>query len=312
LGEFAQRGAPLTLIDMPAVADIGHAVQFYRVDAELFDAVGTFLADGIRDGDVSIVIATEPHLRGFDTALVAAGVDPVAARADRLLMSLDADAMLARVIRNGRLDHAAFASAMDSAVQRAVDSRRPIRMFGEMVSLLWDAGDVIGAIELETLCNQLRREVRLSMLCGYHAESLWDDSHADALSAVCRLHSAVLGHFSNDATAPGEARRLVCQALMQWGHGQQLSDSVALVVSELANNAVTHARSPFSVLARSDQQVIRISVRDTSSVIPELRHVDPVEGPGLGLKMVDAIAGAWGVEVTAGGKAVWAQLALEP
>jgi len=181
-----------------------------------------------------------------------------------------------------------------------------------MVSMLWNAGDVIGAIELETQCNQLRREVRLSMLCAYHGESLWDDSHADALSAVCRLHSAVLGHFSNDATAPGEARRLVCQALTQWGHAQELSDSIALVVSELANNAVTHARSPFSVLARSDQQVIRISVRDASPAIPELRRVGPAEGSGMGLKMVDAIAAAWGVDVTAGGKAVWAQLALEP
>jgi hypothetical protein len=75
---------------------------------------------------------------------------------------------------------------------------------------------------------------------------------------------------------------------------------------------VRHARSPFSVLARSDQQVIRISVRDTSSVIPELRQVGPAEGHGLGLQMVDALAGTWGVEVTAGGKAVWAQLALEP
>ena len=90
-------------------------------------------------------------------------------------------------------------------------------MFGEMVSLLWNAGDVIGAIELETLCNQLRREMRLSMLCGYRGESLWDESHADALSAVCRLHSAVLGQFANDVAAPGEARRLVGQALMQWG-----------------------------------------------------------------------------------------------
>ncbi|HEV7175991.1 MAG TPA: MEDS domain-containing protein [Solirubrobacteraceae bacterium] len=296
---------------MPAVADIGHAVQFYREDAELFDTVATFLADGIRAGDVSIVIATEPHLRGFDSALVAAGLDPVAARADGLLVSLDADVALARVIRNGRLDRAAFASAMDNVMQRAADSRRPVRMFGEMVSLLWNAGDVIGAIELETLCNQLRREMRLSMLCGYHGESLWDDSHADALSAVCRLHSAVLGHFSDDATAPGEARRLVGQVLTQWGHGQELSDSVALVVSELATNAVTHAQSPFSVLARSDQQVIRISVRDASSVIPELRQVGP-EGAGMGLRMVDAIAGAWGVEVTGGGKAVWAQLALEP
>jgi hypothetical protein len=145
---------------MPAVADLGHAVQFYRQDAGLFDAVGTYLADGIRDGDVSVVVATEPHLRGFESALVTAGTDPVAARADGLLVSVDADATLARVVRSGRLDRAAFTSTMETVMHRAVDSRRPVRMFGEMVSLLWNAGDVIGAIELETLCNQLRREMR--------------------------------------------------------------------------------------------------------------------------------------------------------
>ena len=58
--------------------------------------------------------------------------------------------------------------------------------------------------------------------------------------------------------------------------------------------------------------MIRISVRDASSVIPELRQVGPAEGHGMGLQVVDALAGTWGVEVTAGGKAVWAQLALEP
>jgi anti-sigma regulatory factor (Ser/Thr protein kinase) len=181
-----------------------------------------------------------------------------------------------------------------------------------MVSLLWNAGDVIGAIELETLCNELRREVGFSMLCSYRGESLWDESHADALSAVCRLHSTVLGHFRNDARAPGEARRLIAEALRQWGHGPDLSDSIGLVVSELATNAVTHARSPFSVLARSDQHVIRISVRDASAVMPQLRQVGPADGPGIGLQMVDALAGTWGVEVTAGGKAVWAQLARRP
>jgi MEDS: MEthanogen/methylotroph, DcmR Sensory domain/Histidine kinase-like ATPase domain len=295
---------------MPGVTDIGHAVQFYREDAELFDTVGTFLADGLRDGDVSIVIATEPHLRGFDSALMAAGIDPVAAREDGRLVPVDATTTLARLIRNGRLDRAAFSATVGSVIRRAAETRRPIRVFGEMVSLLWNAGDVIGAIEVETVCNQLRREMRLSMLCAHHGESLWDDSHADALSAVCQLHSAVVGHFPNDIAAPGEARRLVGDALMQWGHGQELSDSVGLVVSELAANAVTHARSPFSVLARSDQQVIRISVRDASSVMPEMRQVGPAEGAWLGLQMVDALASTWGVEVTAGGKSVWAQLAL--
>src|SRR4051794_29854940 len=127
---------------MPVVADIGHAVQFYRDDAELFDTVGTFLGDGIRDGDVSIVIATEPHLRGFDRALMAAGIDPVAARADAVLVSLDATTTLARVIRNGRLDPAAFSATVETVMHRAADTGRHVRVFGEMVSLLWNAGDV--------------------------------------------------------------------------------------------------------------------------------------------------------------------------
>jgi len=150
---------------MPAVADIGHAVQFYREDAELFDTVGTFLADGIRNGEVSIVIATKDHLRGFDNALVAAGVDLAAARENGLLISFDADAALARLTRTGRLDGAAFSSTFGDVMRRAAETRRPVRACGEMVSLLWDAGDVIGAIELEALCNELRREMRFSMLC---------------------------------------------------------------------------------------------------------------------------------------------------
>jgi len=297
---------------MPAAADIGHAVQFYRDDAELCDTVGTYVAEGIRGGGVSIVVATEAHRRGFDDALLAAGLDPFAAREDGRLLSFDAATTLAGITRRGHIDRAAFSTLVGDVLRRAAERRRSVRVYGEMVSLLWNANEVIGAIELETLCNELRREVGFSMLCTYHAESLRDESHADALSAVCRLHSAVLGHFPNDAGAPGEARRLVTEALGQWGHGPELSDSIGLVVSELATNAVTHARSPFSVLARSDQHVIRISVRDASAVMPQLRQVGPAEGAGIGLQMVEALAGTWGVEVTAGGKAVWAQLALRP
>jgi anti-sigma regulatory factor (Ser/Thr protein kinase) len=297
---------------MPAAADIGHAVQFYRDDAELCDTVGTYVADGIGGGGVSIVVATEAHRRGFDDALLAAGIDPLAAREDGQLLSFDAATTLARVIRRGHLDRAAFSALVGDVLRDAAEPRRPVRVYGEMVSLMWNASDVIGAIELETLCNELRREVGFSMLCSYHGDSLRDESHADALSAVCRLHSAVLGYFPNDAGAPGEARRLVAKALRQWGHGPELSESIGLVVSELATNAVMHARSPFSVLARSDEHVIRISVRDASAVMPQLREVGPAEGPGIGLQMVDALAGTWGVEVTAGGKAVWAQLALRP
>jgi anti-sigma regulatory factor (Ser/Thr protein kinase) len=297
---------------VPAVTDIGHGVQFYRDEAELCYTVGTFVADGIRDGGASIVVATEPHRRSFDDALATAGIDPDAARNDGSLLNVDAATMLASITKDGRLDRAAFDARAATIVRRAAKTHRSVRVYGEMVSMLWDAGDVIGAIELETLCNELRRELRVTMLCAYHRETLSDDSHADALSAVCRLHSAVLGHFPNDITAPGDARRLVADALLRWGHEQELSEAAALVVSELASNAVRHARSPFSVLTRFDQHVIRIWVRDASDTMPQLREGGLAAGTGMGLQMVAALAGAWGVEVRAGGKSVWAQLALGP
>lgn len=58
--------------------------------------------------------------------------------------------------------HAAFDEEA-AAVALLAEAQGSVRVFGEMVSLLWDAGDVIAAIELETLCNELRREVRVTV-----------------------------------------------------------------------------------------------------------------------------------------------------
>lgn len=300
------------LIEMPAIADVGHAVQFYRREPELRDCVGMFLADGIRQGGVSIAIATEGHLREFDAALREAAIDPEAARLDGRLVTVDAATLLSRFAKGGRIDRTEFSRSVGGIVRRAAETRRPVRAFGEMVSLLWEAGDVIGAIEVETLWNELRRELRFSLLCAYRGDSPGDDSHADAMAAVCRLHEGVLGHFLSQADAPRKARRLVGDALAQWGLGRDLSEAIVLVVSELATNAVRHARSPFSVMARSDDRVIRIAVRDHSATMPQVQDVAPLQGSGMGLRMVAAVAGRWGVEVTAGGKSVWAQVAVKP
>jgi hypothetical protein len=118
---------------MPAVDDIGHAVQFYREDVELCDTVGTYLAEGIRDWGVSVVVATEAHRRGFADALVAAGIDPLAAREDGQLLSLDAPTTLARVIRRGRVDRAAFSAGVSDVLRHAAERHGPVRVYGEMV-----------------------------------------------------------------------------------------------------------------------------------------------------------------------------------
>jgi hypothetical protein len=79
-------------------------------------------------------------------------------------------------------------------------------------------------------------------------------------------------------------------------------------VTELATNAVIHARSPFSVTTRAAESGVRVAVRDASQIKPTVRDHDPISFSGRGLRLVAALAVDWGVDVAADGKTVWAEL----
>ena len=180
-----------------ALADIAldasdHVVHFYERESELAETVARYLADGAQAGAVGIVIATEPHRRLFAAELVAAGVDPASGCSDGTLILLDASATMAGFMTDGRIDRDAFREVIGSVVRQAGATGRPVRAFGEMVALLWDAGNVLAAIELEELWNELGRELDFTLLCGYHSESVNGAEHEDALQEIRRLHSSVL------------------------------------------------------------------------------------------------------------------------
>jgi anti-sigma regulatory factor (Ser/Thr protein kinase) len=81
-----------------------------------------------------------------------------------------------------------------------------------------------------------------------------------------------------------------------------------VVVSELATNAVVHARSPFSVAARRQSSGVRLSVQDLSTAEPVIRSYTPMAPSGRGLQLVADLTSNWGVETTSAGKTVWAEL----
>ena len=95
-------------------------------------------------------------------------------------------------MRDGRIDRNAFFAEIGGVIRDAGRTGRPVRAYGEMVALLWDAGDVLAAIDLETLWNELSGELPFSLYCAYHSESVAAQEHAEALHEVCRLHSAVV------------------------------------------------------------------------------------------------------------------------
>ena len=106
------------------------------------------------------------------------------------------------------------------------------------------------------------------------------------------------------------ARYFVAQTLRGWSLDDVVGDA-QLVVSELASNAVLHARAEVRLTLRSDgKSWVRIELRDDNPRLPALVTFSDDATSGRGLSMVDALSTSWGVDRLGGGKTVWAELAV--
>ena len=303
-----------------------HLVQFYAREADLVASVGSFLLEGLQAGEVAVVIATRVHQCAFEDYLVAAGVDAAEAVGSGSLVLLDAAATLSRLVASGGIVPERFRSVIGGVLRQAAGRR--IRAFGEMVALLWDEGRVPAAIDLEDLWNDMLRELPVSLLCAYPSKS-FSGLDGDARREVCDLHSAVVSsdgrdhgrhgspsgqhevvrRFSGEGDSPQAARRFVVGELQSRRRDDRLVYEAALVVTELAANAVLHAGSAFVVTLSVGLGAVRISVHDSCSILPTPRRKELMGLSGRGLRLVDVLADRWGVDVAIGGKVVWVELA---
>jgi anti-sigma regulatory factor (Ser/Thr protein kinase) len=111
------------------------------------------------------------------------------------------------------------------------------------------------------------------------------------------------------AFSVSEARRHVVATLEDWGVADAGWTSVQLV-SELATNAVIHARSEFTVELSRHGDRLRVCVRDSSTLQPGMRRYSEDSTTGRGLRLVDSLADEWGVERLGLGKIIWFEIDL--
>ncbi|MET7271651.1 ATP-binding protein [Streptomyces flaveolus] len=142
-------------------------------------------------------------------------------------------------------------------------------------------------------------------------------------SQISPLRSAPsLRSFSQLLSATPRGARLVrllaVQQLADWGWppSSPVSETVALVVGELAANAVTHGRVPGRdfrlTLTVGDGSTLRVEVADARGErLPSVGAPAAEDDAGRGLLLVDALVDRWGVEPRPpSGKTVWACLKL--
>ncbi len=109
------------------------------------------------------------------------------------------------------------------------------------------------------------------------------------------------------------ARAFVTGVLSEFAESgpHPLAPAARLVVSELASNAVQHARTPFDVDVSCNGEIV-ISVTDASPAPPQPRQPAPDALAGRGLYVVEQTCDEWGFTPTDRGKSVWGRLGSGP
>ena len=167
-------------LEMPATAE-RHGVHFYSTDEGVVAAVADTFEAAIAGGESLLLVATAEHRAGIEAEMRWRG-----ARLDQLpYHPFDAAETLDSLLVNGVPDRRRFQAVVGALVMKLVCAG-PLSIYGEMVNLLWERGDVMAAMRLEGLWNELGAGIDFSLLCGYRTGGDRDASHGTRIS---ELHS---------------------------------------------------------------------------------------------------------------------------
>ena len=140
--------------------------------------VAEFLQEGFEIGSPGIVIATTSQREEIVRELTARSLDVAALQESGDLLLLDGAEVLSAFIVHGKPDAGRFREQICDLIGR-VRRRRPdcrVRIFGQMVDVLWQQEDRDAAIRLELLWNQFAQAEASMVVCGYAIGNFYKDA----------------------------------------------------------------------------------------------------------------------------------------
>ncbi len=180
--------------DRPDTNAFDHRVTFYESDDSLYAVVADFFREGLAVNEPLVVVATELHRHGFIEHLKARGFDPAALCAAGQLTLIDARDTLSTFLVDDMPDPKRFEATARAILERARNGgvSHRVRVYGEMVNLLWCDGNPQATIRLEGLWNEMGHEGSLSLLCGYLLGNFNTGKCGEPFQHICGSHTRVV------------------------------------------------------------------------------------------------------------------------
>lgn len=168
-----------------------HLVHFYEQETDLLVSLENYLAAGLLLGEGVIAIATTAHLSALRTRLRARGFDLAALQMSDQFIALDAGDLLERILHEEGPDPARFDAVIRSLLARGRGDHRRVRVFAELVSVLWSRGEREATVALERLWQRCCTLERVPLLCAYPMQA-FSRGEPDAISEICAHHTSLL------------------------------------------------------------------------------------------------------------------------
>ena len=104
-----------------------------------------------------------------------------------------------------------------------------------------------------------------------------------------------------------QARNFFLSSADRFGVSAEVRDAGSLAVSEIVTNAIRHGVGPIELRTMLEPSSIRVEVSDRGSSMPVATTAEPDMTGGRGLRIIDAVAQAWGCDRHGNddGKTVW-------
>ncbi|HLZ90272.1 MAG TPA: MEDS domain-containing protein [Candidatus Acidoferrum sp.] len=167
----------------------GHLVYPHTDDAHLAEAVGLFASTGLRQGEAAILIMTAGHRKPIRERLQREGFNLRELESSGQLVCASAEELIPTFLIDSIIDEHRFKTTFGAIIEKARNCngrRRPVRVFGEMVDLLWQSNPRITQ-RIEELWNEVIETHSVPLLCAYSLAGTKPDAFPDSLLA-CHSH----------------------------------------------------------------------------------------------------------------------------